>query len=78
VARRALGVLTGWAFDTFGHEGLERLGLLHQVDDLASCRVAEKCGYALDRVLPGAPRPSRSTVTSMCVTGREHRVPPRR
>ncbi|MEU0088427.1 GNAT family N-acetyltransferase [Streptomyces sp. NPDC006274] len=55
VARRALDVLTGWAFDTFGHEGLERLELLHQVDNPASCRVAEKCGYALDRVLPGAP-----------------------
>jgi RimJ/RimL family protein N-acetyltransferase len=55
VARRALDVLTGWAFDTFGHQGLERLELLHQVDNLASCRVAEKCGYALDRVLPGAP-----------------------
>jgi len=30
------------AFDTFAVEGLERLELLHQVDNHASCRVAEK------------------------------------
>ncbi|MCX4984457.1 GNAT family N-acetyltransferase [Streptomyces sp. NBC_00572] len=55
VAPRALETLTGWAFDTFGTDGLERLELLHQVDNQASCRVAEKCGYAFDRLLPSAP-----------------------
>ncbi|MGN9795279.1 GNAT family N-acetyltransferase [Streptomyces sp. OZ13] len=55
VASRALEVLTRWAFDTFGGDGLERLELLHQVDNPASCRVAEKCRYAFDRVLPAAP-----------------------
>lgn len=55
VAPRALEVLTGWAFDTFGAAGLQRLELLHQEDNLASCRVAQKSRYEFDRVLPAAP-----------------------
>jgi RimJ/RimL family protein N-acetyltransferase len=55
VAPRALEALTGWAFGTFVADGLERLELLHQVDNLASCRVAQKSRYDLDSVLPAAP-----------------------
>ncbi|MET8173308.1 GNAT family N-acetyltransferase [Streptomyces clavifer] len=55
VASRALEVLTGWAFDTFGAAGLQRLELLHQEDNLASCRVAQKSRFEFDRVLPAAP-----------------------
>ncbi|MCX5109396.1 GNAT family N-acetyltransferase [Streptomyces sp. NBC_00378] len=55
VAPRALEVLTAWSLDTFRADGLESLELLHQVDNLASCRVAEKSGYAFDRILPSAP-----------------------
>jgi len=58
VAPRALEAVTNWAFDTFGTpgpEGLQRLELLHQTDNTASCRVAHKSGYELDRVLPAAP-----------------------
>ncbi|MEU3888696.1 GNAT family N-acetyltransferase [Streptomyces sp. NPDC029041] len=55
VAPRALEALTGWAFDVMGADGLERLELLHQVDNPASCRVASKSGYGLDAVLPPAP-----------------------
>ncbi|GGT20830.1 acetyltransferase [Streptomyces tanashiensis] len=55
VAPRALGALTDWAFDAFQADGLEGLELLHQVDNLASCRVAEKSGFAWDRILPSAP-----------------------
>ncbi|MFB6843195.1 GNAT family N-acetyltransferase [Streptomyces sp. NPDC056361] len=55
VATRALEVLTQWAFGTFGPGGLERLDLLHQVDNPASCRVASKSGYAFDRVLAATP-----------------------
>ncbi|GAA5190846.1 GNAT family N-acetyltransferase [Rugosimonospora acidiphila] len=55
VAARAVEALTGWVFDSFAGEGLNRLDLLHQVDNLASCRVAEKAGYAFDRVLPARP-----------------------
>ncbi|MBM7492110.1 RimJ/RimL family protein N-acetyltransferase [Micromonospora luteifusca] len=55
VAPRALEALTGWAFDMLGPGGLRRLELLHQVDNSASCRVAEKSRYDFDRVLPAAP-----------------------
>ncbi|MFJ2024378.1 GNAT family N-acetyltransferase [Streptomyces sp. NPDC087897] len=55
VASRALTVLTDWAFTRFAASGLARLELLHQVDNAASCRVAEKCGYALARVIPALP-----------------------
>ncbi|MFF0434157.1 GNAT family N-acetyltransferase [Streptomyces sp. NPDC004327] len=55
VAPRALRALTAWAFATFAGDGLTRLELLHQVDNTASCRVAEKCGYELGAVLPASP-----------------------
>ncbi|MEU0214898.1 GNAT family N-acetyltransferase [Streptomyces sp. NPDC006265] len=55
VAPRALEALTRWAFDVFAGEGLERLDLLHQVDNLASCRVAEKARYGFHQVLPARP-----------------------
>ncbi|MFF9691105.1 GNAT family N-acetyltransferase [Streptomyces sp. NPDC014623] len=55
VASRALEALTNWAFDTFKADGLERLKLLHQVDNLASCRVAQKSHYDFDTLLPAAP-----------------------
>lgn len=46
--------MTDWAFRTFT-EGLTRLGLLHRVDNTASCRVARKCRYELSALLPTAP-----------------------
>ncbi|WP_433343475.1 GNAT family N-acetyltransferase [Streptomyces sp. CA-253872] len=52
VAPRAVEAVTGWAFAT---RGLTRLHLLHQEDNTASCRVAEKSGYAFSRVLPPFP-----------------------
>ncbi|MER5416265.1 GNAT family N-acetyltransferase [Streptomyces virginiae] len=55
VAPRALEALTTWSLDAFRADGLERLELLHQVDNPASCRVAAKCGYAYDRTLAAAP-----------------------
>ncbi len=55
VAPRALVALTDWAFATFAREGLVRLELLHQVDNTASCRVADKSGFVLSGVLPAAP-----------------------
>lgn len=55
VAPRALQALTDWSFDAFRTDGLECLELLHQVDNVASCRVAEKCGYEFDRLLPASP-----------------------
>ncbi|MER5764520.1 GNAT family N-acetyltransferase [Streptomyces sp. NPDC002082] len=55
VAPRALEALTAWAFRSFRADGLECLELLHQVDNAASCRVAEKSGYTLGGILPAAP-----------------------
>lgn len=49
IAPRALGSLTRWAFATF--PGVRRLRLLHQVDNIGSCRVAVKSGYAYEQTL---------------------------
>jgi RimJ/RimL family protein N-acetyltransferase len=53
VAPRALRALTDWAFAA--DDLLTRLELLHQADNAASCRVAQKTGYALAAQLPAAP-----------------------
>lgn len=55
VASRALDALTDWAFGTYGDSGLHWLRLLHQVDNVASCRVAGNAGYELHAVLPVRP-----------------------
>ncbi|MFF1414814.1 GNAT family N-acetyltransferase [Streptomyces sp. NPDC058289] len=55
VAPRALETLSAWAFRSFRADGLECLELLHQADNAASCRVAEKSGYTFSRILPSAP-----------------------
>jgi RimJ/RimL family protein N-acetyltransferase len=53
VATAAVGAVTRWAF---GALGVERITLPHAVDNLASCRVAEKCGFPPEGVLRGAYR----------------------
>lgn len=53
VAPRAVTALSGWAFDRF--PGLTHLDLLHQVDNVASCRVAQKCGFLYEETLPARP-----------------------
>ncbi|MEH1168453.1 GNAT family N-acetyltransferase [Micromonospora sp. CPCC 205539] len=53
VAPRAVTALSRWAFDRF--PALTHLDLLHQVDNPASCRVAEKSGYLFQEVLPARP-----------------------
>lgn len=55
IASQAVTILTTWAFETFGAQGLERIDLLHEQDNLASCRVAQKSGYAFIEVLPADP-----------------------
>lgn len=55
VAPRALEALTTWAFTTFTPEALHHIDLIHQVDNTASCRVAEKTHYPLTQVLPPYP-----------------------
>jgi RimJ/RimL family protein N-acetyltransferase len=48
LATRAVGTLTGWAFQQLG---LHRIELCHAVANPASCRVAEKAGYPLEGTL---------------------------
>ncbi|MGF1429821.1 GNAT family N-acetyltransferase [Kitasatospora sp. LaBMicrA B282] len=55
IAPRALTTLTTWTLTTFGPAGLQRLDLLHQEDNQASCRVAEKSGYPFSHLLPATP-----------------------
>lgn len=44
-ARRAVEVVTGWAFNDLG---LRRIELTHSTQNLPSCRVAEASGYILE------------------------------
>ncbi|MFG2049706.1 GNAT family N-acetyltransferase [Micromonospora sp. NPDC048935] len=53
VAPRAVTTLSRWAFAEF--PAMKRLDLLHQVDNVASCRVAQKSGYVFQEVLPARP-----------------------
>nr|WP_043243876.1 GNAT family N-acetyltransferase [Streptomyces sp. SID8379] len=55
VAPRALDALTRWAFDAFAGEGLRRLELFHSASNEASCRVAQKSGFAWARDVPPLP-----------------------
>jgi RimJ/RimL family protein N-acetyltransferase len=55
IATAALVTVTGWAFDSFGRDALRRIEYVHDVDNLASCRVAEKSGYALRGISPASP-----------------------
>lgn len=46
IARRAVETLVTWAFDL----GFHRVQLEHSVANLPSCRVAERCGFALEGI----------------------------
>lgn len=48
VATAAVRAVSGYAFGTVG---LNRLGIGHSVENPASCRVAEKAGFALEGTL---------------------------
>ncbi|HEX4289946.1 MAG TPA: GNAT family N-acetyltransferase [Trebonia sp.] len=52
IAARALDVVSEWAFRLPRPRPLERLELLHSVGNHASCRVAQKTGFAFSAVLP--------------------------
>lgn len=53
VATQVVGVVTRWAFAELG---LERIMLLHAVDNDASCRVAAKVGYLLEGTMRSSHR----------------------
>lgn len=55
VASRSLEVVARWALRDQRIMPLTRIELLHAVDNPASCRVAEKCGFALTELIPAHP-----------------------
>jgi RimJ/RimL family protein N-acetyltransferase len=57
IAPRAVEALSRWAAGAYAADGLRRLELLHDLDNLASCRVAIKAGYLDHEVVP-APTPA--------------------
>ena len=54
IAPRALNAVCEWAFG-LSRRPLEQLKLIHAIGNHASCRVADKAGFALTAVLPPAP-----------------------
>ncbi|MEV0091883.1 GNAT family N-acetyltransferase [Streptomyces sp. NPDC050738] len=52
VAAAAVEAVAQWAYGTLG---LARLDILHTVGNEASCRVAEKAGFAFAEILPATP-----------------------
>lgn len=52
IAPRALSAACEWVFRQPRNRPLEQLELIHAVGNHASCRVAEKAGFALSAVLP--------------------------
>ena len=55
IAPAAVRAVTAWAFGNFGTECLPRIMLVHDVDNRASCRVAEKSGYPFHELSPANP-----------------------
>jgi len=56
VAAQALDVICRWGFGTLdaGGLGLHRIALDHALVNVASCRVAEKAGFALEGTMRGS------------------------
>lgn len=57
IAPRCVQAATQWLFGGQGIMPADEIELLHTVGNEASCRVAQKCGYALESVL--APMPPK-------------------
>ena len=55
IAPAAVRAVTEWVFDAFAGASLRQIMLVHDVDNLASCRVAEKAGYPFRRLSPASP-----------------------
>ena len=55
VAPAAVRAVTDWVFDAFGAASLRQIMLVHDVDNPASCRVAEKAGYPFRELSPAKP-----------------------
>jgi RimJ/RimL family protein N-acetyltransferase len=55
IAPAAVRATTHWAFTSFGAARLPRIMLVHDVENPASSRVAEKAGYRFERLSPANP-----------------------
>jgi RimJ/RimL family protein N-acetyltransferase len=55
IAPAAVRAVTGWVFDAFAGTSLRQVMLVHDVDNPASCRVAEKAGYPFGEFSPTNP-----------------------
>jgi RimJ/RimL family protein N-acetyltransferase len=55
VAPAAVRAVTGWVFDAFAGARLRQIMLVHDVDNPASCRVAQKAGYPFRELSPANP-----------------------
>src|SRR5215469_1970932 len=55
IAPAAVRAATDWVFDEFAGTRLRQIMLVHDVDNLASCRVAQKAGYPFWELSPANP-----------------------
>jgi RimJ/RimL family protein N-acetyltransferase len=55
IAPAAVRAVTDWVFDAFAGTSLRQIMLVHDVDNPASCRVAEKAGYPFFQLSPANP-----------------------
>ncbi len=55
VAPAAVRAVTDWVFDAFGGASLRQIMVVHDVDNPASCRVAERAGYPFRELSPANP-----------------------
>ena len=55
IAPAAVRAVTEWVFDVFAGASLRQIMLVHDVGNLASCRVAEKAGYPFRELSPANP-----------------------
>jgi RimJ/RimL family protein N-acetyltransferase len=55
IAPAAVRAVTGWVFDAFAGASLRQIMLVHDIDNPASCRVAEKARYPFLELSPANP-----------------------
>ena len=55
IAPAAVRAVTDWVFDAFAGAAVRQIMLVHDIDNPASCRVAEKAGYPFLELSPANP-----------------------
>src|SRR5215467_1353669 len=55
IAPAAVRAVTDWVFDAFAGTSLQQIMLVHEVDNPASCRVADKARYPFRELSPANP-----------------------